>query len=52
MAGLALIIMAVFTGLMHATVFDEVGAHDYKFNDLNHNEKITGNFLGLAFLTG
>jgi len=51
MAGLALLLMAVFVGLMQASLFSEVGGQSYSY-DYEHNRKITINFVGLAFLTG
>ena len=50
-AGLALLIMAVFVGVMQASLFSEVGSQSYSY-DYEHNRKITINFVGLAFLTG
>ena len=51
-AGLALIIMAVFVGVMQASLFSKVGSQNYLLNDPQNNRKVTINFLGLAFLTG
>ena len=51
-AGLALIIMAIFVGFMHASLFSEVGGSEYEFFDSNHNMKVSIKFLGLAFITG
>ena len=50
-AGLALLILAIFVGVMQASLFSEVGAQNYSY-DYEHNRKITINFVGLAFLTG
>ena len=50
-AGLALIVMALFVGLMQASLFSKVGSQEYT-DDYLENRKVTINFLGLAFLTG
>ena len=50
-AGLAVIFMAMFVGLMQAGLYSKVGRDEYT-EDQMHNRKVTINFLGLAFMTG
>lgn len=51
-AFLALIMMAFFQGMLQASIFGEVGAENYSKHSAINNQKITGNFIGLAFLVG
>ena len=43
--------MGFFQGIFQASIFKQVGAEDYGL-DPEFNKKISGNFLGLAFLVG